>query len=296
MSLQAEKQRGMRVAQVTFVVNSLLTLTKLAMGLIAGSAALISDAVESAADVGSTLVVMLGFRWAKQEPDRNHPYGHEKIESMVGIALSLILLLTAAAIGLSGIESMRLALGGETVAMPGSIALIGAVLSIIVPEIMYRYTIAQAKILHSSSLEANAWHHRSDAFSSIGTLIGVAGARLGWPFLDPLAALVTCGFIVKVAFDIMRRGIAQTIDSAVDEETETQLRDLVLTHPGVQAINGLMTRQAASKMFVDLSIACNADLTLEEAHNIAQEVHDRLESAFSTLIHCNVHVDPYHNT
>lgn len=296
MSAQSEKQIGMRVAQTTFLVNTILTLTKLAMGLIAGSAALISDAVESAADVGGTILLMLGFRLAKQEPDRRHPYGHEKIESMVGIALALILILTAFAIGKGGIDSLRLALAGADMSIPGSIALVGALLSIIVPEVMYRYTIRYAAQIQSSSLEASAWHHRSDAFSSIGTLIGVAGARLGWPFLDPLAALVTCGFIIKVALDIISKGIAQTIDQAVEEKTETEIRDLVLTNPGVLSINDLLTRQSASKMFVDISIACDKDLTLEKAHSIAQEVHDQLERSFSNLIHCNVHVDPYGET
>jgi len=293
MQAQSEKQTGMGVAKTTFVVTSLLTLTKFWLAMIAGSAALLSDAVESAADVGGTIVLMLGFRWSNKEPDRRHPYGHEKIESLVGIALALILMFTAFAIGNSGIDSLRRTMAGETLGIPGGVALVGAVLSIVVPEIMYRYTIHHAKVLQSSSLEASAWHHRSDAFSSVGTLIGVAGARMGWAFLDPAAALVTCCFIIKVAFDIMRKGISQTIDQAVDESIEDEISDIIRTLPGVQGINSLLTRQSASKMFIDVTIACNADLTLEQAHEIAEEVHDRLESYFSNLIHCNVHVDPY---
>ena len=294
MSLDAEKKMATSVAKIALIATSLLAFIKLLLGIIANSGALISDAVHSFSDLGATSVVLVSFRFSKKAPDDNHPYGHEKIESLVGIALAFILLGTAAGIAMSGWHGIQAAMRGEPLVTPGAWALFGAFLSIATQETLYRFTIVRAKQLGSSALEANAWHHRSDAFSSIGSFVGIAGARLGWPVLDPVAAIIISLFIVKVAIEIIVSNISQTIDVAIDEATEQEMRQMVLQLSGVRAINEMRTRQSASKMFVDLSIACDAALNLEEAHLIAENVHDMLEANYSRLLHCNVHVEPYY--
>ena len=193
-----------RVSRISIIANTALSAAKLAAGLIAHSGAMVSDAVHSASDVFSTFIVMIGVHMAGKESDKEHPYGHERMECVAAIILSGILLATGLIIGYQGVQKI---LHPEDLQVPGVLALAAAVLSILVKEIMYQYTRKAAKQIDSDALMADAWHHRSDALSSIGALIGIAGARLGLPILDPIASLVICLFIAHAAYTIFRDAI-----------------------------------------------------------------------------------------
>ncbi|MGM9537788.1 MAG: cation diffusion facilitator family transporter [Candidatus Onthomonas sp.] len=285
----SEYTLAMRVSRQSIAVNLLLSVGKLIAGIFGHSAAMVSDAVHSASDVFSTLIVMIGLKLSGRAADDNHEYGHERLECVAAILLAVVLAATGAGIGVSGIESIRSA---QELAMPGVIALWAAIISIIVKEGMYWYTRWAANKCGSSALMADAWHHRSDALSSIGSLVGIAGARLGFPVLDPIASLVICVFILKAALDIFRQAIEQLTDQAASPKLEREMAALILKQNGVRALDLLKTRQFGSKIYVDVEFSADGSLTLVEAHDIAQRVHDQIESAFPTVKHCMVHVNP----
>ncbi|MBQ9264094.1 MAG: cation transporter, partial [Clostridia bacterium] len=192
---------ALRVSRTTILINFLLSFFKLAAGLLAHSGAMVSDAVHSASDVFSTVIVIIGMKAAGKASDKEHPYGHERMECVAAIVLAVVLLMTGLFIGYEGVQKIRFA--KETpLPIPGLLALAAAVISIAVKEAMYHYTRAAAQQIHSDALMADAWHHRSDALSSIGALLGIGGARLGFPLLDPIASLVICLMIGKAAYDI----------------------------------------------------------------------------------------------
>lgn len=280
---------AMQVSRQSIAVNLLLSAGKLIAGILGHSAAMVSDAVHSASDVFSTLIVIVGLKLSGRAADKNHEYGHERLECVAAILLSVVLAATGAGIGVSGIESIRSA---QALAVPGVIALWAAFISIIVKEGMYWYTRWAANKCSSSALMADAWHHRSDALSSIGSLIGIVGARLGYPVLDPVASLVICVFILKAAIDIFHQAIEQLTDQAASPQLEREMQKLILQQNGVQRLDLLKTRQFGSKLYVDVEISADGSLPLTEAHEITQQVHDQIESAFPTVKHCMVHINP----
>ena len=279
-----------RVSVVSIAGNAALSLFKLLAGILAHSGAMISDAVHSASDVMSSFIVIIGVKLSVRAPDKEHPYGHERFECVAAIVLAVVLAVTGLLIGYKAIGSID-AKGGAQV-VPGVLALIAAVVSIAVKEAMYWYTRYYGKRLNSTSLMANAWHHRSDALSSVGALIGIAGARLGHPVMEPLASLVICVFILKAAYDIFRDAMGKMVDRAADADTEKKLSDCVLTHPEVLGIDRLQTREFGSRIYVDLEIRLNGALSLYEAHAIAERVHDHIEREFPSVKHIMVHVNP----
>ena len=279
----------MRVSRVSIVVNFVLSVLKLLAGLLARSGAMVSDAVHSASDVFSTVIVIIGVKAAGKDSDREHPYGHERMESVAAIVLAVVLLFTGLLIGLEGVKRLR---APEDLPVPGVLALIAAIVSILVKEGMYRYTIAAANQIRSDALRADAWHHRSDALSSVGALIGIGGAQLGWPILDPIASLVICLMIGKAALDIFREAVRKMVDERCDEATESAIRSLALGHAGVDGVDALRSRQFGNKIYVDMEIAVNGGLTLTEAHAIAEGVHDEIEAAFPQVKHIMIHVNP----
>ena len=208
-----------RVSMVSIVGNIALALGKLLAGIIAHSNAMISDAVHSASDVFSTIVVIIGIRLASKESDKNHPYGHERLECVAAIVLAMVLFITGLGIGM---EALKNILSGNynELQIPGMLALIAAIVSIVSKEAMFWYTKINARRIDSSALMADAWHHRSDAFSSVGALIGIAGARLGFPIMDSIASLVIFVFIIKAAYDIFRDAVDKMVDHSCDDETE----------------------------------------------------------------------------
>ncbi len=287
----AIKKIAVRVSWVSIIVNALLSFGKLLAGLLAASGAMVSDAVHSASDVISSVMVMSGVSMAAKEEDQNHPYGHERLECVTALLLAALLFITGVGIGLNGIKNISLALDGD-LAAPGLLALWAAVVSIAVKEAMYWYTRAAANKTRSGALLADAWHHRSDALSSVGSFVGILGARLGWPILDPVAALVICCFILKVAWDIASDSFDKMVDHACDETVVEQIRKVVRDTPGVLSLDDLKTRRFGSKSYVDVEIGVDSRLNIVEAHNIAQILHDNIEQTLPEVKHCMVHVNP----
>ena len=291
MDDEKAKQIAMRVSVVTIICNLLLSFFKLAAGLLGHSGAMISDAVHSASDVFSTIVAILGINISKKKSDQNPQYGHDRLECVAAIVLAVILFLTGVGIGIGGIKNIISGIS-EDIAVPGAIALAAAILSILIKEWMYWYTRKAAKKINSGALMADAWHHRSDALSSLGAFVGILGARMGYPILDPLASVVICLFIGKAASDIFRDAIDKMVDKSCDPETLGKMRSIILEQPGVQNIDLLQTRLFGPKIYVDIEIAADGNLTLREGHEIAQRVHDAMEKEFPLVKHCMVHVNP----
>lgn len=288
--MKTRSESAVRVSRVSILVNLLLSAGKLLAGLAAHSGAMVSDAVHSASDVFSTLIVLVGLRLAGRESDREHPYGHERMESAAALILAVVLLVTGLFIGYGSLR--KILSGGETLAVPGVPALIAAIVSILVKEGMFHYTKHYARALDSTALMADAWHHRSDALSSVGALIGVAGARMGLPILDPLAGLVICVFILKAAFDIFRDALDKMVDRSCGEETETAICTCAQKHTGVERVDLLRTREFGDRVYVEMEIAMDGGLTLAEAHGIAEAVHDDIERSFPRVKHVMIHVNP----
>ena len=280
-----------RVSLVTIIGNVVLSVIKLLAGIIAHSSAMISDAVHSASDVFSTFVVIIGIKLASKKPDKEHPYGHERMECVAAIVLAMVLFITGLGIGLEAVKNIIHGNYGD-LQVPGVLALIAAIVSIVSKEAMYWYTRYYAKKIDSSALMADAWHHRSDAFSSIGALIGIGASRLGYPVMDSIASLVIFVFIVKAAFDIFKDAIDKMVDHSCDEEIEKQIYECVMKNENVLGIDLLQTRVFGNKIYVDVEIQADASYTLQKAHDIAEAVHDDIEESFPKVKHIMVHVNP----
>ena len=281
-----------RVSIVTIIGNVVLSLFKLLAGIFAHSGAMISDAIHSASDVFSTIVVIIGIRLSSKESDKEHPYGHERLECVAAILLAMILFITGLGIGMDALKNIFAGNYSE-LQIPGMLALIAAIISIVSKEGMYWYTRHYAKKIDSGALMADAWHHRSDALSSIGALIGIGGAMLGYPVMDCVASLVIFVFIAKAAYDIFKDAMDKMVDRSCDEETENKMRECVLQNQNVQGIDMLQTRIFGNKIYVDVEILLDATLSLGKAHAIAEEVHDDIERNFPKVKHIMIHVNPY---
>ena len=281
-----------RVSVVTIVGNVILSVFKLCAGLLAHSSAMLSDAVHSASDVFSTFIVMIGIRFSSQTADREHTDGHERMECVSAIVLAMVLFITGCGFGVEAVEKMFGA-KASNLQIPGVLALIAALISIVSKEGMYWYTRHYAKRIDSGALMADAWHHRSDAFSSVGALIGIAGARMGFPVMDTLASLVIFGFIVKAAWNIFKDAMDKMVDHSCDEETERQIYACVMEYEEVKEIDLLRTRIFENRNYVDVEIQVEGSYTLEKAHEIAEAVHEKIEDEFSKVKHIMVHVNPY---
>ena len=288
---ESNKKLAMRVSFNTIIANILLSIGKLFAGLFGKSSAMISDAIHSASDVFSTLVVIAGVSLSSKSSDKEHPYGHERIESIAAFMLGMILFMTGAGIGFGGIKTI-LSSSDQVIPPPNLLALGAAIISILVKEIMYWYTRHTALKIKSSALMADAWHHRSDAFSSVGSLIGILGARLGFPIMDAIASVIICLFILKVSIDILIQSINQLIDKSCDDSSQQAIITTILQQEGVISIDSIKTRMFGSKIYLDLEIVVNHSLSLIDAHNIAEVVHSTIESSYPNIKHCMVHVNP----
>ena len=286
------EKTAVRISMLSIAGNSFLSLFKLLAGILAHSGAMISDAVHSASDVLSSFIVIIGVKLAAKEPDKEHPYGHERFECVAAIVLAVILLMTGLLIGRSAIEAIR-SDGGEGAAIPGLLALVAALVSIACKEAMYWYTRHHARRINSGALMAEAWHHRSDALSSVGALIGIAGARMGHPVLEPVASLVICVFIIKAAADIFRDAVEKMVDHSGGEELEQQLRDCAADQADVRGVDRIQSRVFGNRVYVDIEISADGEITLSESHRIAERVHHAIERQFPSVKHIMVHVNPY---
>ncbi|KXL52593.1 putative cation efflux system proteinc [Anaerotignum neopropionicum] len=284
----------MKVSINSLAVNVALSIGKVLAGIIAGSGAMVSDGIHSASDVFSTLVVMIGYKLSTRESDEKHQYGHERIECVAALLLAGILCATGIVIGYEGLQKI---IHSDTLnlAIPGILALVAAIASIAVKEGMYWYTRGAAKKVNSGALMADAWHHRSDAMSSVGSMVGIIGARMGYAICDPLASVIICIFIVKAAYDIFKDAIDKMLDTACDKEITEKMKDVILTQDGVMGIDQMQTRLFGARIYVDVEIVAKGDMTLNEAHTIAEQVHEAIEKNFEDVKHCMVHVNPKTN-
>ena len=288
---KTNEQIAMQVSANSIAVNLMLSIFKLIAGLMASSGAMISDAIHSASDVFSTIIVIIGVKISGKVSDEDHPYGHVRFECVASIILAILLGVTGVGIGLTGVQKLT-AGHYDTLAVPGVLALAAAVISIVVKEIMYWYTRNAAKKINSGALMADAWHHRSDALSSVGSFVGIFGARMGFPMLDPLASVVICLFVVKAAVDIFRDAISKMTDKSCDQETVNEMHDCIMNIQGVEGIDLLKTRSFGSKYYVDIEIKADGEKKFWEAHAIAENVHHAIEQQFPLVKHCMVHVNP----
>ena len=280
---------AIKTSFITIIINLFLFIIKLILGLISHSKSLVSDAIHSLSDVFTTIIVIFGFIVSSREADENHPYGHERIESAFAIVLAFILLITGVYIGYEGLISL---INPSKIVVPSLIGLIGAILSILVKEIMYQYTIRIAKKLNSPSLKGDAWHHRSDAISSFGSLVGILGAHYGLPILDPLICLFICLLIIKTSIDIFISALSGMLDTACDKETEDAiLKTIIDSNKKFQVID-LKTRLFGSKIYIDLIISMDGNTTLKNVDKVRVKLHDEIEAKFNLVKHINIKVIP----
>ncbi|MDE6691436.1 MAG: cation diffusion facilitator family transporter, partial [Clostridia bacterium] len=272
-----------------------LTVFKFVAGILGHSLAMISDAIHSASDVFSTVIVIIGIKISAKAADKDHEFGHERYECVAAILLAVLLFATGCGIGYSGIT--KIVDGSyKTALRPDYLAMSAAIVSIVVKECMFWYTWVAAKKTNSGALKADAWHHRSDALSSVGSLIGIVGAMCGVPVLDCVAAIVICLLILKAAIDIFIDAVNKMTDKACDAETENAINRFVASCEGVKSVDSLMTRLFGNRIYVVLEIACDQNLILKDAHDIAEAVHEGVEKNFPLVKHVTVHVNPYTET
>ncbi|WP_026504757.1 cation diffusion facilitator family transporter [Butyrivibrio sp. NC3005] len=279
-----------RLSNIGILGNILLALFKLLSGIFGHSGAMVSDAVHSLSDVFATLIAYIGVILSKQKEDEQHPYGHERFECVASLILGVILTMTGLGIGYTGVN--KLLFSRNEIEIPTVLPLIAAVVSVAVKEGMFWYTMFYAKKLDSAAFKADAWHHRSDAISSVGSFIGIGMAKIGFPVMDPIASIVICLFILKVAYDITKDALNKMLDTSCDCNFENQLKDFIMQQDGVKHIDLLRTRQFSNKIYVDLEIAVERDISLVDAHTIAENVHSNVEQKFSNIKHIMIHVNP----
>ena len=276
---------------VSVIGNAVLSGFKLFAGIFGHSRAMISDAIHSLSDVLTTIIAFIGVKISKKAPDNSHPYGHERIECVASLFLGLLLMVTGLGVGKVGLQNIISGNYGS-LAVPGVIALIAAIISIVGKEAMYWYTRHYAKLIGSAAFMADAWHHRSDAFSSVGSLIGIGGAMLGFPIMDSITSLVICLFILKVSFDILKDAIVKMLDTSCGEEYEAELRQFIETQPDVICVDMIHTRMFGNKVYIDTEIQVDGNKSLRESHDIAEHVHHSVETHFLDTKHIMVHVNP----
>lgn len=280
-----------QISLVGIIGNIILCAFKMFAGIVGKSGAMVSDAVHSLSDVFATFIAFLGVKMSKRGADKAHPYGHERMECIASMILGLILLVTGVGIGKVGLQNI-LSGNYETLSVPGTIALAAAIVSIVVKEAMYWYTRHYARILNSAAFMADAWHHRPDAFSSVGSLIGIGGAMLGFPVLDAVASVVICLFILKVASDILLDAVKKMLDTSCGDAFETELEKYILEQKDVVRVDLLHTRMFGNKVYIDLEISVDGNKTFREAHAVAESVHANVEKKFPNTKHIMIHVNP----
>jgi len=281
----------MRASTLTLAVNLFLSVLKLVVGILASSTALVADAANSISDVTGTIVVMIGVKLAGRKSDKGHPYGHERLESAAALILSGFIFVTGLLLGYRGVMIIIEGVAGD-ITVPGALALAAAVITMAVKEFMYWYTRSAAKKTGSSALLAVAWDHRSDVLASAGAFIGILGARIGLPILDPIASVVISLFIIRVGVNIFREALSKMTDTSCDETLENELRGVALEYEDVLAVDTIRTRLFGDRIYVDMEISVHGAASLYEAHNVAQKIHDAIEYRYEKVKHCMVHVNP----
>lgn len=291
-------ERNREIYKVTLigsVINVVLLLFKFIAGFLGHSAAMIADAVHSLSDFVTDIVVLIFVRISGKPKDKSHDYGHGKYETLATTIIGLALLVVAIGILYSGTTKIISWVNGEILAAPGMLALWAALLSILLKEGVYRYSMIKARELNSQAVEANAWHHRSDALSSIGTAVGIGGAIFigqHWTVLDPIASVIVGIFIVKVSVDLLRNGIGDLMEQSLPDAVEEEILNLVASLPGDVKPHDLRTRRLGNHYAIELHILMEGDISLKEAHDKASEVEDLLRDHYGEETHVAVHVEP----
>ena len=294
-------ERNQEIYKVTLVggvVNVVLLLFKFVAGIVGHSAAMVADAVHSLSDFVTDVIVLVFVHISSKPKDKSHDYGHGKYETLAMTLIGVALLIVAIGIIYHGAMEIIAWMNGEQLEAPGTLALWAALLSVLLKEGVYQYSMVKARQLNSQVVEANAWHHRSDALSSVGTAIGIGGAIfLGqrWTVLDPIASLVVGAFIVKVAVDLLHRGIDDLMEHSLPRNIEEEMLEIVEEVPGVVYPHDLRTRKIGNHYAIELHILMDGDITLREAHNKASEVEDLLRARYGEHTHVAVHVEPKEN-
>ena len=292
---EIRKRRIYRVTLVGFAVNLVLSLAKLAAGVFGRSGAMVADAVHSFSDLATDVVVIVFARISAKPRDDGHDYGHGKYETLATILISMALGVMGVGILVNSIGAVRSVLDGGVLPRPGLVALVAAVLSIAAKEILYRYTVREGRAIDSPSVVANAWHHRSDALSSLGTLVGIGCAYfLGdkWRIADPIAALIVAVFIFKVAFDLIRTGVGELLEKSLPEETEREILRIVTLDPAVREPHNLRTRRIGAAIAIEIHIRVDGAMTVARSHALTVGIERRLRERFGEGTMIAVHVEP----
>ncbi len=284
-----------RVTIVGSVVNLLLLIFKFVAGIVGHSAAMVADSVHSLSDFVTDIVVVLFVRLSGRPADEDHDYGHGKFETFATLFVSLVLLGVAVMLFVNGVIDIVSALHGEKLETPGLVALIAAAASIVIKEILYRYTVRCGKKLNSQVVVANAWHHRSDALSSIGVLVGVAGAMLlggSWSILDPIAATIVSVFIAKVAYNLLMPSLEELLERSLPKEVEQRILEIILSVDGVSSPHHLRTRRIGNAYAIEVHIRMDGDMTLAQSHTVTTTVERLLKQEFGDSTHVGIHTEP----
>lgn len=285
-----------RVTWVGFYTNLVLVIFKLAAGIIGQSAAMVADSLHSLSDFVTDIVVLITFRIIDNPPDKSHDYSHAKYETLASFLIGFALFLVGVGILWSGAKKIWLCLSGTSIERPGTIALFAAVVSIVSKEWLYRYTAKVGREINSQAVIANAWHHRSDAFSSIGTMLGIGGAILlgeKWHILDPVAAVIVSFFVMKVALMILGGSVQELTEGSLDEEIEEKIVETITKVKGTIEPHDLRTRRIGNTIAIDLHIYVETSLSVVDAHKIASEVEAALRDMFGQGTFVSVHIEPY---
>lgn len=290
-----------RIYKVTLAggaVNVLLLAFKFVAGILGHSAAMLADAIHSLSDFVTDLIVLIFVRISERPQDKSHDYGHGKYETLALTIIGMALLAVAVGIFINGISRIAAWCHGQELQAPGMLALWAALASIILKELIYRYTIINARKLDSSALEANAWHHRSDALSSIGTAIGIGGAVLlgqRWVVLDPIASVIVGAFIVKVAVELILQGMRELLEHSLPDEIEEEIIQIAQSEPDVIQPHDLRTRRIGNRYAIELHILLSGDITLSKAHEHADSIEEKLKQRFGKFTHIAIHMEPAGN-
>lgn len=292
------QQRKRKIYHVTLwglVVNLVLSVGKLTAGILGRSGAMVADAVHSFSDMATDVVVLAFARISAKPQDATHPYGHGKYETLATIIISLALTVVGGGILVHSVRAVRSVLDGELLPRPGSVALVAAAVSIAAKEVLYHYTVRAGRRVQSPSMVANAWHHRSDALSSLGTLVGIACAYfLGekWRIADPVAALAVSVFIFKIAFDLIRDGVEELLERALPPQTERQILEIVASAPGVSEPHNLRTRRIGTVIAMEVHIRVDGSMSVARSHSLTVEIERRLKERFGPDTLVSIHVEP----
>ena len=293
--INCREDRVQKVTLVGSLGNLLLVAIKFLAGVVGNSAAMMADAVHSLSDFATDLIVIFFVRLASKPQDKDHDYGHGKYETMATAVIGLILIWVAALIFWSGITSVYSVIQGEELEAPGYVALFAAVASILVKELLYQYTALEGRKLNSKVMMANAWHHRSDALSSIGTMVGIGGAILlgpSWRVLDPIAAIIVSVFIIRVALDLLIPCVEELLEKSLPDEDEEFIKDVIRSYPNVVDPHSLRTRRIGTYCAIEVHFRVDGNMTIFEAHKLTRLIENRLCEKFGPQTIINTHVEP----